>query len=146
MLKKYHIRALLQIPRIRSLWCELFNRNPDENDIEELYADFEPMLLSILPDYTELVPEALELINKLSEKGIKIGSTTGYTAEMMKIVIRNAKEKGNSPDFVATSDEVPAGRPFPWMCYLNAIKLEVFPMDTIVKVGDTISDIKAFGN
>jgi len=37
---------------------------------------------------------------------------------------------------------VPAGRPAPFMCYENAIRLAVYPLDTMVKVGDTVADIK----
>jgi phosphonoacetaldehyde hydrolase len=28
------------------------------------------------------------------------------------------------------------------MCYLNAIQLQVFPFEAMVKIGDTVSDIK----
>jgi phosphonoacetaldehyde hydrolase len=40
------------------------------------------------------------------------------------------------------SSDVPAGRPAPWMCYLNAINLRVYPMEAMVKIGDTVSDIQ----
>jgi phosphonoacetaldehyde hydrolase len=33
------------------------------------------------------------------------------------------------------------GRPAPWMCYLNAIRLQVSPLRTMVKIGDTPSDV-----
>jgi phosphonoacetaldehyde hydrolase len=29
------------------------------------------------------------------------------------------------------------------MCYLNAIQLQVYPLEAVVKIGDTISDIEA---
>ena len=32
------------------------------------------------------------------------------------------------------------------MCYLNAIRLETYPMHTMVKIGDTISDIEEGSN
>ncbi|MFW5637307.1 MAG: phosphonoacetaldehyde hydrolase, partial [Thermodesulfobacteriota bacterium] len=34
------------------------------------------------------------------------------------------------------------GRPYPWMCYRNAIQLGVYPMSAMVKIGDTLSDIE----
>lgn len=46
------------------------------------------------------------------------------------------------PDSVVCPDEVPAGRPYPWMCYQNAMNLQVFPMEAVVKVGDTLPDIE----
>jgi phosphonoacetaldehyde hydrolase len=36
---------------------------------------------------------------------------------------------------------MPVTRPYPWMCYLNAIQLRVHPMQAMVKIGDTPSDI-----
>jgi len=43
---------------------------------------------------------------------------------------------------VVCASDVPAGRPYPWMCFQNAISLEVYPMEAMVKIGDTISDIE----
>jgi phosphonoacetaldehyde hydrolase len=61
---------------------------------------------------------------------------------MMDILAPKAKENGYEPDCIVCPDEVPAGRPFPWMCYQNAIQLGVFPLAAMVKVGDTLVDIE----
>lgn len=140
--KREHIQAMCQMNRIAQLWKDQYGRNPDENDVDELYADFEPMLFAILPAYCSPVPGAVELVERLRKEEIKIGSTTGYTSEMMTIVKREAKKHGYAPDSLVTSSQVPAGRPFPWMCYHNAINLGIYPMNRIVKVGDTVSDIQ----
>jgi phosphonoacetaldehyde hydrolase len=76
-------------------------------------------------------------------QGVKIGSSTGYTAPMMKALVPAARERGYAPDAVVCASDVPAGRPYPWMCYLNAIRLQVYPLEAVVKIGDTISDIEA---
>ncbi len=93
---------------------------PTEDDVNELYAEFEPMLFETLEDYTTPIPHVVETIEKLRKNGLKIGSTTGYTREMMNIVEPNAAKKGYSPDFLVTPSEVSQGRPYPWMCYKNA--------------------------
>ena len=41
-----------------------------------------------------------------------------------------------------TPNEVPAGRPAPYMIYKNMIDLAIPSVDQVVKVGDTIADIK----
>lgn len=142
MLKRDHIQALCRMERVASLWQEKYGRTPDERDIDELYANFEPMLLETLHEYATPVPGAVELAERLRESGIKIGSTTGYTKEMMEVVAVAAKEQGYAPDVLVTPSEMPAGRPYPWMCYQNAILLDVYPMSHMVKVGDTTSDMK----
>ncbi|KKX53772.1 phosphonoacetaldehyde hydrolase [Brevibacillus borstelensis] len=142
MLKWDHINTMCQMERIAGLWKEMYGRYPEKKDVDMLYADFEPMLFSILRNYTTPIPGVLELVDRLRQAGIKIGSTTGYTAEMMAIVAPEAKKRGYAPDSLVTPTEMPAGRPYPWMCYQNAINLGVFPMKHVIKVGDTISDIR----
>lgn len=142
MLKIDHIRALTKVPRIAEEWKKVHGKYPDEEDVKAMYQEFEPSLLSILTNYANPIEGVTETISKLRSMGLKIGSTTGYTNSMMDIVVPEAKKNGYSPDCFFTPDSVPAGRPFPWMCYKNAMELGIYPMYHIVKVGDTISDIK----
>lgn len=142
LLKRDHIRAILQTERVIGQWHERYGRLPQETDIDELYADFEPMLLAIVHQYTEPIPGAIDLTKRLRERGIRLGSTTGYTAEMMAIVTREAAKRGYAPDHLVTPNDVPAGRPYPWMIYQNAMALNVYPMHKLVKVGDTTSDVQ----
>ncbi len=72
---------------------------------------------------------------------MKIGSTTGYTREMMDLLQSEAKKRGYEPDSTVCATDVPAGRPEPWMCLMNAQHLGVYPMESIVKIGDTLPDI-----
>lgn len=143
MLKIDHIRAMLSMPRISSLWKEQYGREFTEADVERLYAEFEPALLASLSEYTNPIPEVLETVQVLRERGIKIGSTTGYTKKMMDIVVPNAKQKGYSPDFLVTPDETDSyGRPYPYMIYRNMEELKLTASWSVIKVGDTVSDIK----
>lgn len=142
MLKIDHIRALTKLERVERKWMELFGKKPDEEDVLEMYQEFEPSLLRILHGFTTLIPGVVETVEKLRGDGLKIGSTTGYTDRMMEIVVPGAKSNGYAPDFYCTPDRLPAGRPAPWMCYENAKALGIYPMYHFVKVGDTKSDIK----
>ena len=82
------------------------------------------------------------MVQELRDRDMKIGTTTGYLRSMIDILAPKAKENGYEPDCIVCPDEVLAGRPYPWMCYQNAIQLGVFPMQAIVKVGDTLVDIE----
>lgn len=142
-LKKWdHTAALIRLPNISAQWEASYNRKPSVEDIDELYAEFEDTLLSLLQDYATPVPGARELVDFLRREGIKIGSTTGYTGPMMDVVAKKAAEQGYAPDHLVTSTDVPAGRPYPWMCYANAMALELYPLESMIKVGDTIADIQ----
>jgi phosphonoacetaldehyde hydrolase len=142
MLKRDHIKEILKKERVRAVWLEKFNRDPDQEDINLLYHSFEKSLFVHLHKFTDPLPGVIETVDKLRERNIKIGSTTGYTREMMDVVEKYAMDKGYRPDFLVCADEVKRGRPFPFMIFQNMIQLEAFPPVQIVKVGDTVSDIK----
>jgi phosphonoacetaldehyde hydrolase len=76
------------------------------------------------------------------QRGLKIGSTTGYTRAIMDQLAPLAARSGYLPDAIVCADEVPAGRPQPWMMFQNALQLKVYPMAAIVKMGDTVPDIE----
>jgi phosphonoacetaldehyde hydrolase len=143
MLKIDHIRAMLSMPRISTLWEEKYGKAFTEQDVENLYAEFEPALLSSLTEYTDPIPEVVETVQTLRSQGLKIGSTTGYTQIMMDVVVPNALKKGYGPDFYITPDGTNSiGRPYPYMIYRNMEALELSASWKVVKVGDTASDIK----
>jgi len=143
MLKIDHIRAMLSMPRISALWEEEFGRTFNEQDVEKLYAEFEPALLSSLKEYTDPIPGVVKTVETLRNQGLKIGSTTGYTQSMMDVVVPHARNKGYSPDFYITPDGTNSfGRPYPYMIYRNMEELKLSASWKVVKVGDTISDIK----
>lgn len=142
MLKIDHIKALLKMERIHSLWLEKFNRDYTMEDINSLYERFEEVLFASLENFAEPVPGMLDLQKELRDRGLKIGSTTGYTKEMLDIVAPKAKAFGYYPDFRITSTEVPAGRPYPYMIYQNMITLAIPNRNSIIKIGDTTVDMK----
>lgn len=143
MLKIDHIRAMLSMPRISAVWREKYGRAFTEEDVERLYGEFEPALMKTLSEYTDVIPAVKEAAAKLRDSGLKIGSTTGYTQTMMDVVVPNAAEKGYSPDFYITPDRVKSfGRPYPYMIFRNMEVLQLSAVHSVVKVGDTVSDIK----
>ncbi|MGD0226000.1 MAG: phosphonoacetaldehyde hydrolase [Terriglobia bacterium] len=139
--KKVHIRTIAQSEAVERRWHEVFGRLPNEEDVEAMFQDFVPLQLACLADYADLIPGTLEALADFRARGMKIGSTTGYTTEMMAVLQEEAKKRGYVPDSSVCASQVPAGRPYPWMCLQNALNLQVFPMESLVKVGDTLPDI-----
>ena len=48
MLKRDHIKTMMEMNRISDLWKEKYGRLHNEEDIDNLYAKFEPMLMKSL--------------------------------------------------------------------------------------------------
>lgn len=143
MLKRDHIKAMLQMPRISKCWEEKYDRPFEEKDVDDLYKNFEPLLMASLEEYTDPLPHVLDTVSVLRDMGLKIGSTTGYTDVMMELVVPSAKEKGYTPDFIITPDMTAScGRPYPYMIFRNIEALRITAPWKTVKVGDTIADIK----
>ncbi|MBD5607954.1 MAG: phosphonoacetaldehyde hydrolase [Desulfovibrio sp.] len=140
--KKEHVKTMLAMPRLASLWKEKRGKAPDDSDVDLVFAKVQELMPEVLADYGKPVPGCVEAIDALRSRGIKIGSCTGYSRPMMTKLMPAAEKAGFSPDCLVTADEVPQGRPLPWMCYLNCMRLGIFPPETVVKVGDTIADIK----
>lgn len=143
MLKREHIKTMLLMPRIQKLWSEKYGRPSDEKDIDAMYELFENKLMSILSEFCEVKPGVLETIEELRRRQIIIGSTTGYTDEMMAVVTEGAKAGGYVPDAWYSPNSVGnAGRPYPYMIFCNMKQFGIHAVENAAKVGDTVSDVK----
>lgn len=143
MLKRDHIRTMLNMDRIAAEWKRVRGHAATEEDVEAVYAQFEPKLFSILDRFAAPKPYVTEAVARLRDMGVKIGSTTGYTDSMMAVVVPEAARQGYAPDCWFSPDSVGGkGRPYPYMMFENMKALGVSDVKNVVKVGDTVSDIK----
>jgi phosphonoacetaldehyde hydrolase len=140
--KKVHIRKISELESVRRRWQEAHGRMPKEEDVDAMFAEFVPLQTACLSQYSKLIPGALEAVAELRQRGVKIGSTTGYLTEMMKINRDDAKRQGYEPDSTVCASDVPAGRPYPYMCLQNAINLQVTTVQACVKVDDTTPGVE----
>ena len=127
MAKRPHIATLLAQPRINAAWCERHGRIPAEADIDAVYEVFVPMNVAVAARYADLVPGAAETATALRALGLKIGSSTGYTREIMAQVLPVAAAQGYSPDCLVCTGDTPDGRPTPFMLYRAFLELGVWP-------------------
>jgi phosphonoacetaldehyde hydrolase len=142
VLKKDHIRSLLGIPRIADAWRNRYGRTPEEDVVESLFSDFIPQQIACLAECSSLISGVTNVVQRLRDRGLKIGSTTGYTRPMLDVLLSHAAQQGYVPDCALCPDDVEAGRPLPWMIYESAVRMKVYLLEAIVKVGDTIRDIE----
>jgi phosphonoacetaldehyde hydrolase len=135
MQKRAHIAKML----------EPYPHQPE--DVDTIYARFEPALFDVLELYTDPLPGVITTVGELGEMGLSVGSTTGYTQAMMDVVLPLAKKKGYAPDCLVCPDDVGnTGRPFPYMLWRNLEKLGTRCISEVIKVGDTIADIQEGNN
>ena len=136
-----HIRALCNDEAIAARFHDRFGRAPTDADVTAIYDRFMPLQIARIADHSDLIPGALEAIGKLRQRGIKIGSCSGYPAQVMREVVSKAAMKGYTADCVVATDEVPKGRPYPTQSLANAVALGVSDVAACVKVDDTAPGI-----
>ena len=56
MLKRDHIRTMLEMPRLKEAWKNRYGADPAEADVDELYQGFEPSLMASLHQYADPLP------------------------------------------------------------------------------------------
>ncbi len=92
-----------------------------------------------LSEYSQLIPGTLEVIAECRSRGYKIGSTSGYLPGMLAINQAYAEKQGYIPDATFGAGDVKGGRPFPHMVLRNMLELDIPPVQSVVKIDDTLT-------
>jgi len=136
--KRIHIQRICQLPEVKKRWTDKKGLAPTDADAERIYIKSLTATLELLPANSRLIQGIPATMARLREQfGVKIGSSTGYTKEIMAALRPLAASMGYSPDNIVTSDLVPSARPGPNMIYLNMVQLDVSPAAAVVKVDDS---------
>ena len=139
--KKDHIRSMCQLPGVGQQWQERYGRLPDEDDVARLYGKTEPMMVASIVSHADPIPGCCPLWRPCRPGTSKSALAQAIRQPMMDVLVPEAARRGYAPDCTVCASDVPAGRPWPWMCYQNAIQLQVHPFEAMVKIGDTLSDV-----
>ena len=107
--KRDHVAALMASPRIAGAWAAARGAPPTVADGDRLFAALEPLMAAAAAQRSELIPGAAALAAELAANGVKIGSCTGYTREMMRPILPRAAEQGYAPAAVICAGETPSG-------------------------------------
>lgn len=137
MAKRDHIKAILSNENVVRKFQSVYGSLPSEHDIDEIYGIFVPLNEKVAGKYADLIPGALDTISFLRLRGIKIGSTTGYTRSIMEHVLPVAAEQGYIPDNLVCSDDVSKGRPAPDAMKKCFNQLGIDDPASVIKVDDT---------
>ena len=136
-----HIRALMDQPRIAEAWQAAQGSEADDDAVTRVYEVFVPANVEVAAAHADLIPGTAETAAWLRERAIAIGSTTGYTRDIMERVVPVAEQQGYAPDCLVCAGDTPEGRPTPLMLYRCFLDLAVYPAWACVKVDDTAPGI-----
>lgn len=143
--KDLHIKAITEIESVRGRFTAKFGRAPNQSDVDAMFADFVPTQLALLRNgsYHELLPGVADVVRDLQEQGIKLGVTTGFTRDMLDLLLAGAAGQGFVPDTACAGNETEMPRPTPYMVIKNLERMGVYNIENAmrrtVKVDDTVS-------
>jgi phosphonoacetaldehyde hydrolase len=135
--KRRHLAQMLDDADVAARWRRVHGRDANARDLDGLYDAFNDRLADVLPRYADPVPGLLETVAALRASGLRIGSNSGYSAAMMKVLAAAARELGFSPDCIVSASDVARGRPAPDLSLRCLELLELGPEDGAIKVDDT---------
>ncbi|RCS53925.1 phosphonoacetaldehyde hydrolase [Bremerella cremea] len=144
--KRDHLITMLQMPGVAERWLAAKGQPWTEQDVDTMYHEFMPFQMQALEQHCDLIPNVLTVATELRSRQIKLGGTTGYFQAALDLVSAAAKNAGFELDANVGADDVPQGRPAPWMIYEVMRRVGVYPPAAVVKIGDTLADIAAGRN
>jgi len=146
MAKRDHIAAIGAIPEVADRWRRRHARAFNDADIDAIYATFLPLQTQCVERFSAVIPGAAQAVTALRARGLRIGSSTGYTREIIDRVAAGAARQGLTTDCTLCASDIPQGRPWPWMIFENMRRLGVCPPGAVVTVDDTTVGIEAARN
>lgn len=137
-----------KIHALRTLWTDQLGAGHAEIETRA-QASFEAFR-EVLENHYHTQPVlptegALETFAWCRANGIKIALDTGFYRAVTDIILNRlgwTVGASGTVDFVIASDEVPAGRPAPFMIFRAMEALGVADVRQVVKIGDTPSDLQ----
>jgi phosphonoacetaldehyde hydrolase len=134
--KRDHVAFMLAAPRVADAWRARHGAQAGEADVERIFTAIGPLMREAGAAHSALIPGAAEACQALRQAGLRVGSTTGYTREMIGPIIEAARSQGYAPEVVVCAGETPVGRPSPLMIWKALAELGAWPVNAVVKVDD----------
>jgi phosphonoacetaldehyde hydrolase len=141
--KREHVEAMLREEDVAARWRKVHGTAWTDADVDALMDALEPAMAAEAIATAELVPGARDAIAMLDDRGIRIGSTTGYTRTMMAGIVPRAAEQGYAPEAIVCAGEAAAGRPAPLMLWKALVEMGVWPAAAALAVDDATVGIEA---
>ena len=113
--------------------------------VDQIHDLFIDNMVTFYEQDEELQPmqDAEELFTSLKEKKLKVALNTGFTRRITDVILKKLQwDNSNLIDYVIASDEVPEGRPYPFMIQQLMQNSGITNAAQVVKVGDTEVDVQ----
>ena len=111
-----------------------------------VYSDFERILTERYEEYgVELIDGADETLEWLKNQGVKVALSTGFDRPLAELLLQMTGWD-KSIDVVVCNEDVPRGRPAPYLIFRAMEWTGSECIHRVAAVGDTVSDLQAAFN
>lgn len=117
----------------------------DAARVEAVYAAFKNHLQRVFTREAEPIAGAVATFAWLREHDIKLVLNTGFDRDITEILLDALHWRGMA-DAVICGDDVPQGRPAPYMIFRAMEATTTVDVRQVLNVGDTVSDLQAACN
>lgn len=114
-------------------------------------AAFDRFRATLMSRYTTNPPVPLpgipEALQELKARGVKTALTTGFSRDVTELLLKGLEWKdADFLDAVICSDEVPLGRPAPYLIHRAMEATGTISVHDVLAAGDTVNDLLAARN
>jgi len=129
---------------LRQCLEEHFGKNSPDNSrrVDQVYGDFRFLLEDLYSRKGVCpIPGAVETFSWLRERRLRIALTTGFYRKVADLILRQVGWEAGIVDARICSDEVPQGRPAPYLIFRAMEATRTTDVRRVVNVGDTTLDL-----
>ena len=141
MAKRDHIRMVGTAPAVAAAWRANHGRDFDDAAIDAIFEVFEPLNVAAVEAHSALIPGAHDALQWCKARGIRVGSTTGYTRPIMERLMPLAAAQGFVPEVTICAGDLAAGRPAPLQIWSALAQMGIWPASSVIKLDDTAPGI-----
>jgi len=114
---------------------------------EQIFAEFRRCLAALYAESgIRAIAGAEETFARLRGLGVKVALNTGFDRTITELILHEVGWEKGTADAVVCGDDVPQGRPAPYLIFRAMEATGVVDVHRVANVGDTILDLQAGGN
>ena len=113
---------------------------------KRVYASFRDHLARRYADTAREVPGAGDVFAYLRGRGIRVALNTGFDRDTTQMLLAALGWAAHTVDAIVCGDEVPQGRPAPYLIFRCMEATGAVSVGRVVNVGDTVLDLRAGHN
>lgn len=134
-------RALLGQYHLRVRWQQLHRRDWTDDDLTAIARDMTTLRRQSAGRHTGLSPGLRECVIALRERQVQIGLTINACRDAAALCLGAARSEGLLLKATACADDVPAGRPAPWMVFRVMERAGVYPPGDVARIAGSLTGI-----